>query len=169
MKKIISLVVFAAALIWTWNLFHGASSAVAFETHADIQTKLAELIKESLIAKKPSASNVQVVRMWTESLGDNKVRAVFAYKFVEKIEGTEAGNETTEQTIEGEAILHREPSTYKSEDHWVVQSVRTTNDIVTFSEGSTVAPNMVLEPTTAAPAEQAPSTATPAPTTPEKK
>lgn len=154
MKKIISLLVFAVALVWTWNLFNGAPAAVAFETHADIQTKLAELIKESLIAKKPSASGFQVMRIWTETLGDNKVRAVFAYKFNDSIEN----GETTEQTIEGEAILHRQPSTFQEEDHWVVQSVKTTNDIVSFNEGATVSPNMDL-----------PTEEPVAPTTPEVK
>jgi hypothetical protein len=143
MKKIISLFVFAAALIWTWNLFHSAPSSVAFETHADIQNKLAAIIQESLIAKKPAASEFQVVRLWTETISDNKVRAVFAYKFKDKNDA----NETTEQTIEGEAVLHREPSTFKQEDHWVIQSVKTTNDLVNFNEGSTVSPNMLLPAT----------------------
>ena len=157
MKKIVSVVVFVAAMIWTWNLFHSNSSTVAFQTHADIQGKLATLIQESLLAKKPSASDFQIVRLWTETLSQNKVRAVFAYKFNDK---TEDG-EMTEQTLEGEAVLHREPSTFKEEDHWVVQSVKTTNDMVNFTEGSAISPNMELpaetpsEPATTTPPEVA--------------
>lgn len=166
MKKIVSVVVFVAAMIWTWNLFHSNSSTVAFQTHADIQSKLAALIQESLLAKKPSASDFQIVRLWTETLSQNKVRAVFAYKFNDK---TEDG-EMTEQTLEGEAVLHREPSTFKEEDHWVVQSVKTTNDMVNFTEGSAISPNMELpvEPATNVEATPTAPQNAPAPA-PEKK
>ena len=158
MKKIVSLVVFIAALIWTWNVIH-TSQAVGFETHSGIQVKLAELIENTLATKKPHAKDLSITRLWTESLGDNKVRAVFAYKFIDKSEGGEA----LEQVIEGEAILHREPSESADVDKWTLQSVKTTNDIVVFTEGSTITPGEATP-------EQAPKpTATPAPTgTPHK-
>ena len=135
MKKIVSLVVFIAALVWTWNVVH-TSEAVGFETHSGIQAKLADLIKDTLAAKKPHAKDLSMQRLWTETLSDNKVRAVFAYKFIDISEGGEA----LEQVIEGEAVLHREPSEDASVDKWTLQSVKTTNDIVTFTEGSTVTP-----------------------------
>jgi len=134
MKKILSLVIFTAALVWTWNLIH-SSSAIGFETHSGIQVKLAELIKATLAEKKPTAADIAVTRLWTEALNDNKVRAVFAYTFSE----TDENGEKMEQIIEGEAVLHREPS-QDGTDLWALQSVRTTNDIVSFSEGSVVTP-----------------------------
>ncbi|UYL08611.1 hypothetical protein B9G69_016330 [Bdellovibrio sp. SKB1291214] len=152
MKKIVSLVVFVAALVWTWNVIH-TNEAIGFETHAGIQTKLAELIKATLSAKKPNAKDLRIDKLWTESMTDNKVRAVFAYKFSE---AGEAG-ENLEQIIEGEAILHREPTEDKT-DKWTLQSVKTTNDIVVFSEGSTVTPDTPSEAPATTPA------ATPAPT-----
>ncbi|QLY25180.1 hypothetical protein [Bdellovibrio sp. KM01] len=151
MKKIVSLVVFVAALVWTWNVIH-TNEAIGFETHAGIQTKLAELIKATLSAKKPNAKDLRIEKLWTESMNDNKVRAVFAYKFSETSEAGEA----LEQIIEGEAVLHREPTEDKT-DKWTLQSVKTTNDIVVFSEGSTVTPDTVT------PAEGTPA-ATPATT-----
>src|SRR5204862_6753204 len=51
----------------------------------------------------------------SESLDDNKVRAVFAYKFIEPT----SDNEALEQIIEGEAVLHREPSEAAGVDKWV--------------------------------------------------
>jgi hypothetical protein len=135
MKKIVSLVVFVAALVWTWNVIH-TNEAIGFETHAGIQTKLAELIKATLAAKKPNAKDLRIEKLWTESMTDNKVRAVFSYKFSEVAEG----GDNLEQIIEGEAILHREPTEDKT-DKWTLQSVKTTNDIVVFSEGSTVTPD----------------------------
>lgn len=136
MKKIVSLVIFAAALFWTWNIIH-STPAIGFETHSGIQMKLADMIKETVMAKKPTAKNFHITRLWTESLSDTKVRAVFSYQFSDTVEN----NETTEQTVEGEAVLFREPKDESNQDRWVLQSVRTTNDIVTFSEGLVVTPN----------------------------
>lgn len=134
MKKIVSLIVFVAALSWTWNVIH-TSQAVGFETHSGIQIKLAELIQQTLAAKKPHAKDLAITRLWTEAIGDNKVRAVFSYKFTEPSEG-----ESLEQVIEGEATLYRTPSEDASVDGWTLQQVKTTNDIVIFSEGSTITP-----------------------------
>jgi hypothetical protein len=135
MKKIMSLVVFIAALVWTWNVVH-ISEAIGHETHSGIQAKLAELIKETLTAKKPLAKDLKIQRLWTESLSENKVRAVFSFSFSDT---SEAG-EVIEQVIEGEAVLHREPSENSQVDPWTLQSVKTTNDFVTFTEGSTIFP-----------------------------
>jgi hypothetical protein len=135
MKKIVSLIVFAVALIWTWNIIHN-SQPIGFETHSGIQQKLAELIKQTIASKKPNAKDLQVTRLWTEPMTDNKVRAVFAYKFTEAADGEEA----TEQSIEGEAILHREASDSTDVDNWTLQEVKTTNDVLIFSEGSKITP-----------------------------
>lgn len=160
MKKIVSLVVFIAALVWTWNVVH-TSEAIGFETHSGIQAKLADLIKETLASKKPHAKDLSIQRLWTETLSENKVRAVFSYKFVDISEG----GESLEQMIEGEAILHREPSENQKVDQWSLQSVKTTNDFVTFTEGSVVTPGD--DNTT--PTEAAPGSALPAaPSNPTK-
>ena len=133
MKKIVSLVVFVAALAWTWNVIH-STDAIGFETHSGIQAKLAELIQQTLSAKKPQAKNLAITRLWTEPVGENKVRAVFSYKFTEPSEN----GESLDQVIEGEAVLHREPSETPNVDKWILQSVKTTNDMVVFTEGSTI-------------------------------
>ncbi len=145
MKKIVSLVIFTAALFWTWNVIH-SSAAIGFETHSGIQEKLAILIKQTVMTKKPTAKNFKIIRLWTEPMSENKVRAVFAYSFSDAMEA-----DSTEQTVEGEAVLFREPEDESGQDKWTLQSVRTTNDIVTFSEGLTVTPNSGPEPSDAAP------------------
>ena len=159
MKKIVSLVVFIAALVWTWNVVH-TSEAIGFETHSGIQVKLAELIKDTLAVKRPHAKDLTIQRLWTETLNDNKVRAVFSFRFNDVSEG----GDNLEQIIEGEAVLHREAADEANVDKWTLQSVKTTNDIVTFTEGSTVTPGL----TTEAPADEAPAaTATPSPSATE--
>lgn len=159
MKKIISLVVFIAALVWTWNVIH-TSTAIGFETHSGIQVKLAELIGNTLAVKKPNAKDLSILRLWTETMSDNKVRAVFAYKFMEVAEN---GDEL-EQIIEGEAVLHREPSEDAAVDRWTLQSVKTTNDIVIFSEGSVITPGIETPAAEASPTPAATAVPSPAPT-----
>lgn len=158
MKKIISLVVFIVALAWTWNIIH-TSDAIGFETHSGIQEKLAELIQNTLAAKKPNAKELSITRLWTESLGENKVRAVFSYKFIEP----SADGGELEQVIEGEAVLHREPSETAEVDKWTLQSVKTTNDMVVFTEGSTITPGDEPMNPDGTPAPAASPTATPSP------
>lgn len=156
MKKIFSLVIFIAALVWTWNVIH-TSQAVGFETHSGIQVKLADLITQTLAAKKPQAKDLAISRLWTETLSDNKVRAVFAYKFTDVSED----GENMEQVIEGEAVLYREVSDQENVDKWVLQSVKTTNDIVVFTEGSTITPGTDEGSTEATPEATPAPTATP--------
>jgi hypothetical protein len=136
MKKIVSLIIFTAALAWTWNIIH-STQAIGFETHSGIQEKLALMIQQTVMSKKPNAKNFHISRLWTESLSDTKVRAVFAYEFTDAAEE----GESTQQTVEGEAILFREPKDDSKLDRWVLQSVKTTNDTVTFSEGMVVTPD----------------------------
>jgi len=155
MKKIVSLVIFTAALFWTWNVIH-SSAAIGFETHSGIQEKLAVLIKQTVLTKKPTSKNFKITRLWTESVSENKVRAVFAYSFSDSMEA-----DNTEQTVEGEAILFREPEDESGQDKWTLQSVRTTNDVVTFSEGLVVTPDAAPEATPEATPSATPA-ATPA-------
>lgn len=145
MKKILSLIVFVFALVWTWSLIHSATS-VGFETHSGIQQRLNEMIEASLKKARPEAQNLEIFKLWTETLSNNKVRAVFAYKFSDKSES----GEMVEQTVAGEAILYREPSDVENEDLWILQSVKTTNDSLIFAEGSLVTPDMDAEAEAAA-------------------
>lgn len=135
MNKFWSVLFFAVAMAFTWNLIH-SDSAIGSETHSGIQNELGNMIIQTVQAKKPGAQNIRITRLWTETVGENKIRAVFAYRFTEAGEGAE----TLDQVVEGEAILYREPSDDSRLDKWVLQNVRTTGDAVTFSEGAVVTP-----------------------------
>lgn len=152
MKKIISPLVLVILLVWSWQVVH-TESAIGFETHSGVQLKLAELIGNTLQAKKPEAENLQIIRIWTAPLSDNKIQAVFSYKFTEKTEDTE----TAEKIIQGEAVLYREPTEDPTIDKWVLQSVRTQLESLNFNEGSVVLPETeasVVTPEVTAPVEE---------------
>ena len=133
MMKILSLVVFVVLLSWTWHIVH-SNSPVDFETHSDIQAKMKELIESTILAKKPDAKKVEIVKMWTQDLGDRKVKASFSYKFTE----TNTEKESAERSINGEAVLFRDVSDNPSLDKWTVQSLSTKGDSISFNEGSVV-------------------------------
>ncbi len=138
MKKIISLIVFTAALIWSWNVIH-SSSAVGFETHSAIQQKFAELIQNTIKSKKPAASTVEILKLWTENIGERKVKAIFSYKFTEP--ASETNKESFETVIEGEAVLYRDLSEDPTIDKWTLQSLKTTGDNVNYIDGSLITPD----------------------------
>lgn len=136
MMKILSLIVFVILLSWTWHVVH-STSPIDFETHSDIQLKMKELIEATIKSRKPETKTIEVTKIWTQDVGDRKVRADFTYKFVE----TNAHNETTERVIDGTAILFRDVSDNPSLDQWTVQSLATKGDSISFSEGSVVSPD----------------------------
>lgn len=166
MKKILSLVFLVVVLVWTWNVIH-SQNAVGFETHSGIQMRLAEMIKNTLLSKKPEATDFEVVRLWTETINDSKVKAIFSYKFKEILDG-----EPTEQKIDGEAILERAPSeasTAENIDRWILQDFKATNDALVFEQGTVVTPTAGADENATPPAEgekaPAPTEQKPAPET----
>ncbi len=138
MKKILSLIVFTAALVWSWNVIH-SSSAVGFETHSAIQQKFSELIQDTIKNKKPEASNVEIVKLWTENLGDRKIKAIFSYKFT--MPTTADNSDAFETIIDGEAVLYRDLSEDPTVDKWTLQSLTTTGDSVNYIDGSLITPD----------------------------
>ncbi|MES3036352.1 MAG: hypothetical protein V4736_00475 [Bdellovibrionota bacterium] len=132
MNKLISLIVFAVALIWSWNKVHTAN-AVNFETHAGIQIKLAELIRETLAQKLPNAENIRITRLWTEAVSSNEVKAIFGYEFTQPLEE----GEKVQQAVEGQAFLSRSG---EHSDEWKLDRVATDASNLSFSEGTIVSP-----------------------------
>lgn len=138
MKKIVSLVIFAVLLAWTWKLVHSTNS-IGFETHSGIQQKFAELIKNTIQNKKPEATDVKILKLWTENAGDRKVKAVFSYSYSEPATANAPANSV--RTIEGEALLSRDLSDSPSVDKWTLQSLKTIGDNVSYTDGSVLTPD----------------------------
>ncbi len=130
--KYISLIVFAALMIWTWTIVHN-SPDLSFETHSGIQEKLAVLISDTIKAKRPSASEILIQKIWTESIGDNKVKAFFAYTFKDI---GESGPITSE--IKGEGILERQGDDGSGNDRWSLTKVHTTSDAIQFDDATII-------------------------------
>jgi len=153
MIKIVSLIVFISAFLWTWFLFTGTNK-MGIEIHAGIQSQLTQLIEDTLKAKKPYVSNFKLLKMYTEKLDDQKVKAVFSYQF-DDAESDSTSEGLVTQTISGEAILTKGLSENKNIQKWSIQNVKSDNQSVMFKDGLTVN----ADGTTSEETEQAPANA----------
>ena len=133
--KYLSVLAFLLLLAWTWNVIH-MEPAISFETHAGIQEKLAQLIQNTLMSKKPNVSNIQIQRLWTESMGSNSVRANFVYSFQEP----DLNGKTITSEITGHGLLEKQTDDGSGLDRWSLKEVKTTGDAIIFEDGLMVTP-----------------------------
>ena len=130
--KYLSLLVFIILLSSTWYVINSEAN-VPLETHIGIQTRLSQLIVDTIRAKKPSAIGVSVESVWTEPYGDGKplrVKAHFAYRFSEP--SGDSGK--VDSRIEGEGLLEKQADDGSGMDHWLLNNVKTNNDSVSFEQ-----------------------------------
>lgn len=134
--KYISTLIFAVALAYSWSLVH-REAPINFETHASLQLKMVDVIRESILKIKPTAQNIEILDIKTEALNDHSVKAFFSYKFQES--DTES-SEKVQNTIRGEATLTRTKSIDPSQDQWSLESVKTEAGEMNFENGIVIAP-----------------------------
>ena len=133
--KYLSVFAFAVLLAWTWNIIHTEHS-IPFETHAGIQEKLAQLIQQTILHKKPDASHVTIQKIWTEPRGKTTVLAHFVYSFQEP----DTNGKALTNQIQGQGLLEKQPDDGSGLDRWSLTKVQTTSDAVTFEDGLVVTP-----------------------------
>ena len=130
--KYISLILFVVALAWTWHLVH-TESPLSFETHSGIQEKLAVLISDTIKAKRPSATEVVIQKIWTEMVTSDKIKAFFVYSFKDN---SDSGPVTSE--IKGEGLLEHQGATAEGSDRWVLTKVHTSSDAIQFDDATVI-------------------------------
>jgi hypothetical protein len=133
MIKLISFVVFIAAFVSTWFLFH-SESKISLATHAGIQSKFITLIEETVKAAKPNSSDFEILNIYTEKIDDNQIGAHFSYKYSDQLEDKEKIN----QIMSGDAILYRGLSENTQDDKWIVKSIKTDKTTLEFQQGLVV-------------------------------
>lgn len=133
MIKLVSFLIFAIAFALSWLTFN-SRGAIGIDIHAGIQSKLALLIEDTLKTKKPNASDFVLTKMHTEKMDDNKVKALFSYRYNENLEE----KESAQQIISGEAILSRGASENPEIQKWIVQSIKTGTSRIEFRDGTVI-------------------------------
>lgn len=138
MVKIVSLIIFIAALILSWCAFNSQSN-MGIDVHAGVQSKLTILIEDTIKAQRPSSENFKLIHMHTEKMDDQKIMAHFSYEFEDQLlANDESASDKTTQKISGSAILSKGLSEDPSIQKWVLQSVKTGNETVDFKDGLTI-------------------------------
>ena len=164
--KVVSVLVFAVALIGSWVVVH-AKKSVAESVHVGIQNDLRKIITEYVEKNLPSAKNLRFEKMWTQTLTKDRVKAFFVYTF----EDAAQGGEPALVEINGSAVLNKVEETPDMAT-WSFDQLQILDNKVEFSEpvqitaGSGELEKQSPAPETPAEGEAAPATApaqTPAP------
>ncbi len=100
--KIVSTLVFAAALIGTWQMSRG-HSPMSQSVHVGIQSDLKKIIAEYVQKNLPESGNLRFDKFWTEAVKKDKIKASFVYSFDDSTRT--AGTARVE--ISGSAILNK--------------------------------------------------------------
>jgi hypothetical protein len=125
--KIVSLLIFGAALIGSWAMVH-APRPVAESVHIGIQSDLKNIIAEYVQKNLPESKNLVFDKFWTETVNKNQVKASFVYSFDNPSDGEDA----TVQ-IEGSALLNKVDESPETVT-WSFDQLMISDNKVTFSE-----------------------------------
>lgn len=126
--KIVSVFVFALAMIGTWRVAYSARS-VSESVHVGIQEDLKRIITEYIEKKLPEAKNIRFEKFWTETVKKDQVRAFFAYSF----DDSNATSGSTRTAIEGYATLNKADET-EEEITWNFDELQVKDNRIEFVE-----------------------------------
>lgn len=126
--KVVSLLVFAVALVGSWALVH-SKKMVAESVHIGIQNDLRNIITEYVQKNLPQSKNLRFEKMWTETLKKDKVAAYFVYSF----EDNSQGNEAATVQVNGRAILNKVNETPQMAT-WSFDELKIMDNEVNFTE-----------------------------------
>ena len=126
--KIVSVVVFAAALIGSWMVVHGVAP-ISETMHVGIQNDLKNIIAEYVQKNLPASKNMRFDKFWTEAVKKDLVKATFVYSF----EDPSAENGNTVTQISGSALLAKGEETAESVT-WNLNSLQIKDSAVNFEE-----------------------------------
>ncbi|MGE0526772.1 MAG: hypothetical protein AB7G93_15150 [Bdellovibrionales bacterium] len=126
--KIVSVFVFAFALIGSWMLVH-TKKPISESVHAGIQNDLKRIISDYVRNNLPESHHLEFKRFWTETLSKDRVKAYFIYAF----QDTPSEGESAEVEIEGSAILNK---VNESDDMvtWSFDELQILNNTVNFAD-----------------------------------
>jgi len=125
--KIISLLIFSAALIGSWALVH-SPRPVAESVHIGIQSDLKNIIAEYVQKNLPESKNLIFDKFWTETMNKNQVKAVFVYSFDNPSDG-----ETANVQIQGQALLNKVDETPETVT-WSFDELTISDNKITFTD-----------------------------------
>lgn len=134
--KYLSVLFIGAALAWTWSIANTVSD-VSTETHAGIQSAMAQLVRSTVLQKRPQARDFLIQKMKTEDRENGTVRVHFQYAFTEP----DSTGQDVRTKISGIAFLERgQAATDSAKETWAIKKFQTTSDVLTFENGLLITP-----------------------------
>lgn len=125
--KIVSVLIFGAALIGSWAVVHGPRP-VAQSVHIGIQNDLKNIIAEYVQKNLPESKNLVFEKFYTETIRGDQVKASFVYSF-----DNDDNGEAAQVQIEGAAILNKVDETAETVT-WSFDELTISDNKVTFTE-----------------------------------
>ena len=138
--KYLSLIALLAALVSSWSLVHKKSD-LSEGIHVGIQDDLKGIITDYIQKNLPQSKNVEFERMWTERIGQDKVKASFIYSFEE--ENEEVG--PARVNIEGYAILNKQAAEPNRANVWSFDELYILNNNLVFQRELSITPSTIEE------------------------
>ena len=128
MKYIYTLLILVA-MSWTWRLAT-AESGLSLEQHQQIQTELADIIREYVEKKQPEAKDLVFTQLYTEVVRpDEELKVHFRYSFRTPV----TGGDSAEQVFEGAVDLVSEDG-----ENWKWADEAVTSPTIRFEKGSVI-------------------------------
>ncbi|MCB0415331.1 MAG: hypothetical protein KDD50_13430 [Bdellovibrionales bacterium] len=134
--KFLNILLLLIVLTFTWKSFTGGM-IVPEDVHVDLQDGIKKIITNYISEELPSADNIVFHKFWSESLGENKVKASFVYSFEDM---DQDGKSRT--MIEGYAILNKDLRVNENNDeeieYWTFDELYILDQYIEYKEGLAV-------------------------------
>ncbi len=122
---------------WSWSKAK-TPNLIAEDTHIGIQDDLKRVITDYVKDNLPGVKEVKFNKFWTQTIDENRVKAVFSYTFDD--DGHAEGQEHPAATIgvAGSAILNHSKQENSEYDLWSLDELNVENNHIIFKDGSAI-------------------------------
>lgn len=138
--KFLAIVIFLAAMKWTWGLVH-ESSSLSEGVHVKIQQDMKSIISDYIAENLPSSQNLIFDRFWTETTRKDQLKASFIYSF----EDSNVDLGAARVQVHGYAILNKAPSTNGKDENWSFDELSILDNKVEFKEALQISTSDPIE------------------------
>lgn len=148
--RYLSLIAIVFLMWWSWTATK-TPNLIPEDTHVGIQEDLKRVITDYVKDNLPNVKEVKFNKFWTQTLQENRVKAVFSYTFeddgtgpaVENQEGNTAQEKKPAATVgvAGYAILNHSKQDNTEYDVWSLDELNVENNHIVFKDGSAIQAN----------------------------
>ncbi len=139
--RYLSLIVIVFFMWWSWSATKNPN-LIPEDTHVGIQEDLKRVITEYVKDNLPNVKEVKFNKFWTQTLEENRVKAVFSYTFdddgTDQTGATATSKSAATVGVAGYAILNHSKQENSEYDVWSLDELNVENNHIIFKDGSAV-------------------------------